>query len=73
MVLLFPLLKLLLRIAGGEKHRFTTTDYVFVVEGVLKVLTPAEPFTDGKVTEDNVQVTVVKAGDVYIQRGTLHS
>lgn len=55
-----------------RQHRLDSFEYIFVFQGELKVLTPAASFKEGGVLEDNVQVTIVKPGDLYVQRGTMH-
>ena len=57
------------------QHRTPSTDYVIVLRGELTVVTPAAAFdvVDGKGSYGKVEETVARAGDVVVQRGSMHA
>ncbi|KAI1766721.1 hypothetical protein GGR53DRAFT_186992 [Hypoxylon sp. FL1150] len=58
----------------GVMHRTTSTDYLFVLQGTLSLITPPSPFdiVDGQGTYDTIE-TACKPGDVVLQRGIMHA
>jgi hypothetical protein len=58
-------------VAYCSQHRTTTTDYIFVHSGELTLITPSTESND-PAGQKEVQESICKAGDVIIQRGTMH-
>ncbi|KAI3391574.1 hypothetical protein diail_7066 [Diaporthe ilicicola] len=56
-------------------HRTPSTDYVVVLSGEITVVTPPAGFdvVDGKGSYARVEQTLARAGDVIVQRGSMHA
>ncbi|KAK5204774.1 hypothetical protein LTR41_009630 [Exophiala xenobiotica] len=52
-------------------HRTTSTDYVFIHSGELTLVTPSTEY-DATKGQGELQETICRAGDVIMQRGTMH-
>ena len=58
-------------LAYCSQHRTTSTDYIFVQSGELTLITPSTEY-DADKGQGELQETICRAGDVIVQRGTMH-